>query len=303
MKDKISLLFFRLMNRRKSINTSRRIVVGFFMLIILGALLLMLPISSKTGEVTPVLTAFFTATSATCVTGLVLVDSGAYYSLFGQAVIIVLIQIGGLGFMTILTLAFFAARKSMGMRDRMLMAQTLGADSMSEVIKTTKHVLIASGFFEIIGALLLMIRFVPDYGIKGIWYGIFHSVSAFCNAGFDIIGKGNSVYTYGKDPIVMLTLSMLIIIGGTGFLVWEDFYKKRSLKRISLYSKLVLIITLILLISGTLLFYALERNNPLTIGKETVPFKILSSFVFNLTSFNTVSKSGISIFLAFNSTL
>ena len=266
-----------------SANPSRSIVMGFAALILIGAILLMLPVSSKDRTVTPFLTAIFTSTSATCATGLTLVDTGAYYSIFGQAVIIVLIQIGGLGFMTILTLAFLASRRNIGMRNRMLMAQTLGLDSMSGVVKTAKHVLIAAGIFEFIGAVLLSVRFVPEYGAKGIWYGIFHSVSAFCNAGFDILGKGDSIYSYRYDTLVMLTLSELIIIGGTGFIVWEDIYRKRSLKRLSVYSKLVLIITAVLIVIGTAGFFAFEKGNSLTIGEDGTLSKLLSAYFQSVT--------------------
>lgn len=280
---KIFTAILKILNGRKYINTSRRIAVGFALLIFIGALLLMLPISSKERVVTPFLTAIFTTTSATCVTGLIMVDTGAYYSLFGQVVIIALIQIGGLGFMTILTMAFLASRRNIGMRNRMMMAQTLGLDSMSGVVKITKHVLVAVGVFELIGALLLATRFVPDYGLKGIWYGVFHSISAFCNAGFDILGKGDSICSYNRDPVIIITISFLIIIGGIGFIVWEDFYRKRSLKKLSVYTKLVLIITLVLIVAGTIGFYIFESNNPITLKDQPTWVKIMSSYFQSVT--------------------
>lgn len=283
MRGKFFAAILKILNGRKYINTSRRIAMGFALLIFIGALLLMLPISSKERVVTPFLTAIFTTTSATCVTGLVLVDTGAYYSIFGQAVIIALIQIGGLGFMTILTLAFLASKRNIGMRNRMMMAQTLGLDSMSGVVKITKHVLAAVSIFELAGALILSTRFVPDYGLKGIWYGIFHSISAFCNAGFDILGKGDSICSYDNDPVVILTLSFLIIIGGIGFIVWEDCYRKRSLKKLSVYSKLVFIITAILIVAGTIGFYVFESQNPLTLKDQPMWMRIMSSYFQSVT--------------------
>ena len=171
----------------KRINTARCISFGFALIILVGALLLMLPISSKERVVTPFLSALFTTTSATCVTGLI--NVGAYFSLFGQAVILFLIQLGGLGFMTILCIVFIVSNRQIGLRNRMLIAQTMGTESLEGIVKLAKHVLYITGIIELLGAIVLSIRFVPKYGFfKGMWFSIFHSVSAFCNAGFDIIG-------------------------------------------------------------------------------------------------------------------
>lgn len=283
MLNRLSLSFLRILGIRKTTNPSRKIVLSFAFIILSGALLLMLPVSSKAGSVTPFVTALFTATSATCVTGLVLVDTGAYYSTFGQIIILLLIQIGGLGFATILTIAFLASKKNIGMRNRMLVAQTLGLESSSGVVRTARHVLVATAFFELTGAVLLWIRFIPEYGIKGIWYGIFHSVSAFCNAGFDILGNGTSIAVYENDFLVMIVLALLVIIGGLGFAVWEEIYKKRSLKKLSVYSKLVLIITGILLVFGTIVFFVFEHKNVNTIGNDTLSTKWLSCFFQSVT--------------------
>lgn len=283
MLKRFSVSLLRNKSNNRNENPSRKIVTGFALIILAGTLLLMLPISSKEHMVTPFLTALFTATSATCVTGLTIFDTGAYFSLFGQAVILILIQTGGLGFATILTVAFLAAKKNIGMKNRMLMAQTLGVEGMTGVVKTAKHVLFATALFEAIGACLLCIKFIPQYGLKGIWYSIFHSVSAFCNAGFDILGNGTSMIPYESDFLIMLVLSLLIIIGGIGFIVWEDIYQKRSLKKLSLYSKLVLIITVMLLIFGTLGFFIFEYKNTATIGSEPVYVKWLSAFFQSVT--------------------
>lgn len=270
---------------KKRINPGRRIVVGFVILILAGAMLLMLPISSKTREATPFLTALFTATSATCVTGLSLVNVGAHFSVFGQLVILCLIQLGGLGFMTILCLAFFVSHKQIGLRNRMMIAQSMGIESLEGVVKLVKHVLCITACIELTGAVFLSIRFIPEVGfIKGIWYSVFHSVSAFCNAGFDIIGDGTSVLAYKHDLPVLLTLALLVIIGGLGFIVWEDILNKKSLKKLSMYSKLVLLTDAILLAAGTVIYMALEYNNPSTIGNDSLAQKLLSAFFQSVTT-------------------
>ena len=164
----------------------------------------MLPISSRARVFTPFLTALFTATSATCVTGLSLVNVGAYFSLFGQIVLLILIQLGGLGFMTVLCIAFFASDKQIDLRDRMMIAQTMGTESLEGILQLVKRVLYITGIVELAGAVILALRFIPRFGIiRGIWYGIFHSVSAFCNAGFDVIGDGQSMFSFRNDPFVL----------------------------------------------------------------------------------------------------
>lgn len=272
--------------------------MGFALLIIVGALLLMLPMSSRTGKATPFLTALFTSTSATCVTGLSLVNVGTYFSVFGQAVLLVLIQLGGLGFMTILCLAFLLSNKQIGLRSRMLIAQSMGIESLEGVVKLVKHVLCITACVELAGAILLSFSFIPKVGfLKGIWFSIFHSISAFCNAGFDIIGDGQSVISYSHDPLVLTTLAALIIIGGLGFIVWEDVLKKRSHKKLSMYSKLVLIVTVICLVLGSVVYFILEYNNPETIGKSETGQKVLSSFFQSVTTrtagFDSVGQSNL----------
>ena len=225
----------------KRINTARRISFGFALIILVGALLLMLPISSKERVVTPFLSALFTTTSATCVTGLTIINVGAYFSLFGQAVILFLIQLGGLGFMTILCIVFIVSNRQIGLRNRMLIAQAMGTESLEGIVKLAKHVLYITGIIELLGAIVLSIRFVPKYGFfKGMWFSIFHSVSAFCNAGFDIIGDGKSMLSYRHDPLVLCTLAILVAIGGLGFIVWEDIIAKKSWKRLNVYSKVII---------------------------------------------------------------
>lgn len=269
----------------RRINPARRIVLGFAAIILVGALLLMLPVSSKDGVITPFLTTLFTATSATCVTGLTLLNTGEYFSVFGQIVIIVLIQLGGLGFMTVVCFMFFVANRQIGIKNRMLIAQTMGTESIAGVVKLAKHVLVITACVEGMGAVVLSFRFIPQYGFfKGIWFSIFHSVSAFCNAGFDIIGDGLSVYSYRYDPLVLITLAMLIVIGGLGFIVWEDILKKKSWKNMSIYSKLVLITTAVCILSGTLGYLLLEYRNGSTMSGMSFEDKLLGSFFQSVTT-------------------
>ena len=281
----------------KRINTARRISFGFALIILVGALLLMLPISSKERVVTPFLSALFTTTSATCVTGLTIINVGAYFSLFGQAVILFLIQLGGLGFMTILCIVFIVSNRQIGLRNRMLIAQAMGTESLEGIVKLAKHVLYITGIIELLGAIVLSIRFVPKYGFfKGMWFSIFHSVSAFCNAGFDIIGDGNSMLSYRHDPLVLCTLAVLVAIGGLGFIVWEDIIAKKSWKRLNVYSKVIIFAQIFFIVAGAFVYFILEYGNINTIGAESVGQKILASFFQSVTTrtagFNTADLSG-----------
>ncbi len=275
----------KIMTRKKRLNPPRRIALAFLAAVIIGAVLLMLPVSSRERTVTPFLTALFTSTSAVCVTGLTLVETGAYFSLFGQAVIMCLIELGGLGFMTILIVAFVAANKHIGLSDRLMIAESLGLESVEGVVRLTKIIFKASLAFELLGAAVLSIRFIPGMGIlKGVWFGIFHSVSAFCNAGFDIIGQENSMMSYSSDGLVLITLALLVIIGGIGFVVWEDIARARKFRRLSVYSKLVIIATLFLLIFGTVGFLLLEMKNPDTLANQNAGHKLLSAFFQSVTT-------------------
>lgn len=269
----------------KRINTARCISLGFALLILFGALLLMLPISSKERVVTPFLTALFTTTSATCVTGLTLVNVGAYFSLFGQAVILFLIQLGGLGFMTILCIVFIVSNRQIGLRNRMLIAQSMGTESLEGIVKLAKHVLYITGIIELLGAIVLSIRFIPKYGFfKGMWFSVFHSISAFCNAGFDIIGDGKSMLSYRHDPLVLCTLAILVVVGGLGFIVWEDIIRKKSWKRLDVYSKVIIFAQIFFIVIGAVVYFILEYGNINTIGTENVGQKILASFFQSVTT-------------------
>lgn len=292
------ICIFKFKLSRKKINPARRIAVGFALLIIIGAVLLMLPVSSRTGESTPFLTALFTSASATCVTGLSLVNVGGYFNVLGQAIILILIQVGGLGFMSVLCFVFLVSNRQIGLRNRILIAQSMGADSLEGVVKLVKHVLYIASSVELIGAVFLSVRFIPKYGaLKGIWFSIFHSVSAFCNAGFDIIGDGQSMFSYRFDPLVIITLALLIIIGGLGFIVWEDIINKKSFKRLSTYSKIVLVSTVLCIVIGAALYLLFEYNNPATIGSDSIGEKLLMTFFQSVTTrtagFDALKQSGL----------
>ncbi len=250
----------------KKMSAPKIIALSFATVILCGTLLLMLPISSKDNQSVSFLTALFTATSSTCVTGLVVVDTYTQWSIFGQIILLLLIQIGGLGFITIICLIFVALNKQMGLRTRGLLQESINAMSIGSVDQLIKRIIRGTMLFEGIGAILLSIRFIPQFGwAQGLFYSVFHSVSAFCNAGFDLMGVQqvyNSFCNYATDPLVILTLSALIIIGGIGFFVWDDLSQNRlNFKKYKLHTKLTLIMTAFLLIFGTISFYLFERNN------------------------------------------
>lgn len=294
------------------ISPTRVIAVTFAVLILLGAVLLSLPIASRSGVSCGFRPALFTATSATCVTGLVLYDTWSQWSGFGQTVILCLIEIGGLGFMSAASVVIFALRRKISLRQRMLMAQALSLNEINGVVRLQRWVIFGSMGIQAIGALILFFRFLPAFGPgTALKWGVFHSVSAFCNAGFDIFGSiapGASTMVFQKDPVVLLTLTALIIIGGLGFLVWEDVAVNRRWKKLSVYTKLVLLTTAVLLAGGAILFTVLEWNNPATFGAMTPAQKILNGWFQSVTvrtaGFASVDQAaltdaakGISVFL------
>ena len=269
------------------IGTTRLIALAFAAIILVGTFLLMTPAAARDGTSCGFTPALFTATSATCVTGLVLYDTWTQFSGFGQIVILCLIQVGGLGFMSVACLVFFSMGKKVSMKQRLIMAQAMSVEDVSQVVRLQKLVLQGSFTIEGIGALILTLRFWPEVGFwKAAKWGIFHSVSAFCNAGFDILGSdypGMSIIPFNTDPVVCLTLSALVILGGLGFFVWEELIRVRKFRDLSVYSKLVLIITGSLLLSGTAAYLILEWDNPGTIGNMTVPQKVLACFFQSMT--------------------
>ncbi|MFR8926625.1 potassium transporter TrkG, partial [Peptoniphilus senegalensis] len=235
------------------------VCLSFFALIFLGALLLDLPIASANGESLGFLNAFFTSTSASCVTGLIVVNTAEHWTAFGKVVIILLIQIGGLGTMVFLSLIAMALNKKIGITERRIIVEQTSADTSKGIIRLVIYIIKFSLTVEFIGAILLATRFIPDFGLeKGILYSLFHSVSAFCNAGFDILG--DSLVTYVDSFTVNIVISLLIIFGGLGFTVFIDVFRKKNFKNLTLHSKVVISITLILLIIGTIAFFLIEYN-------------------------------------------
>ena len=285
------------------------LALGFLIVILTGSLLLMLPFASsgRDGQSTSYINALFTATSATCVTGLVPYDSNTHWTIFGQVVIICLIQTGGLGFMTFLSVLRGAIRKNLGLYERKALMLSAGEEQLSGIKRLVRRIFIGTAIFEGAGAVFLAIRFIPDFGVgKGIYYAIWHSISAFCNAGFDLMGgtHGQGPFTsltyYATDPIVSLTIAFLIIIGGLGFCVWSDIVDCRgNVKKFRLYTKVVLLVNTLMLVASTALFMLFERNNP-TYDAQGFSFwdRLLVSF-FNATTprtagFNTVDLNSLS---------
>ncbi len=277
-----------LFQKRRPLNISQIISLVFLGIILLGALLLSLPIASRSGMSCGAMKAVFTATSATCVTGLILADTWTQWSGFGQAVILGLIETGGLGFMSAASLVIMSLKRKVNMNQQLMIAQSLGSDDISQATQVQAKIIRGCLSVEGVGAVVLALRFLPKYGLlKALRLGIFHSVSAFCNAGFDIFGfetPGQSLIPYGTDPIVCTTLAMLIIIGGIGFLVWDEIFTKRSFFKMNVYSKLVIISTVVLLFGGAFFICITEWNNPLTMGNMTVDQKLVAGFFQSATS-------------------
>ena len=273
--------------RRKPLSPMQIIALSFVLIIALGTFLLTRPIASRDGQSCPLLPALFTATSATCVTGLTPFDTWTQWSGFGQGVLLCLIEIGGLGFMSMATLFIFLLRRRIGLKQRMLMAQALSLNDMEGVVRLQKTVLLGSLSVEGLGALILTVHFLPRFGLgKSLWLGVFHSVSAFCNAGFDIFGflePGASLGQFQNDPVVLLTLGVLVIVGGLGFLVWEELAERKPFRKCSVYCRLVLATTLVLLLAGWALTCLLEWNNPQTLGGMPVWQKLLGGLFQSIT--------------------
>ncbi len=271
------------------------IVAGYLCIVLLGTLLLSLPFASADGQRAPFLTALFTAVSSSCVTGLVLRDTATGWSAFGHIVILLLIQVGGLGFMTVATFLYHAFQKRMGLRSRELMVESINTTHVGGIMHLAWKIVVLTAAFELAGALLLLTRFAPRFGLnKGLWYALFHSVSAFCNAGFDLMGvlsPGCSLTPFYDDPVVNITLMLLIQVGGLGFLVWEDLFRCRwRVKRWRLHTKLVMSVSAILTFGGALLFFFFEAGatgEGLTLGGR-VWTALFASVTARTAGFNTV---------------
>lgn len=287
--------------KMKRLSATQILAFGFALLILMGGLLLSLPVASRDGEGIPFLNALFTSTSATCVTGLVRYDTWTQFSYFGQVIILLLIQVGGLGFMAIAILFSLALGRRIGLRERSLLAEAVGSTQVGGVIRLVRRMLIGTAAFEGVGAALLAIRFIPMFGAgRGLWLSVFHSVSAFCNAGFDLMGIRvplSSLTTLYGDPLVVLTIAGLIIVGGIGFVVWNDLIESRfCLKKLRFHTRVALLATITLLLAGTIAFLFLEHNGVLR--AMSTGDRILSAFFQSVTprtaGFNSVDIASLS---------
>lgn len=274
-----------MLRKKKYIDPPKILVLGFGLIILLGSFLLTLPFSTTNGEGLSFLNALFTATSATCVTGLVVVDTGTTFTVAGQVIILCMIQVGGLGFMTFATFFAFLLGKRISLKERILLQESLNNLSMEGIVRLAQRILIFTAVIEFTGALLLSIRFSFDMDIgKAIYFGIFHSVSNFNNAGFDLMGEFHSLTGYVDDPTVTLTISSLIILGGIGFIVMNELFEYRISKRLSLHTKIVLMTSITLLAVGTAGIFLLEYSNGLTLKPLSLSGKILGSFFQSVTA-------------------
>lgn len=287
--------------KKRGLRPASFIALTFLALISIGTLLLSFPIAHNSGEFFPVVKSFFTATSAVCVTGLSIADTLTEFTFFGQLVILILIQLGGLGLMTIATLLFIIAGKRITLKERLILQEAYSQTDLSGLVRLTLKIAQYAFALEGIGAVILTICFIPEFGFfGGLWKGIFHSISAFCNAGFDILGTGASLTTYYNRPIILFTISTLIVLGGIGFMVINDFFMhKKEHRHYSLHTKVAIVATAFLILFGTLSFLLFEYNNPLTIGNMTFLEKLLSSFFQSVTSrtagFNTISQGDLTV--------
>lgn len=275
------------MKKQLKLTPTQMIALVFAVIILLGATLLTLPAASRNGESCGFRPALFTATSATCVTGLIMYDTWTQWSAFGQVVILCLIEIGGLGFMSAASLVIFLLRKKIGLRQKMLIAQAFSVNEMESVVSIQKWVIYGSLSIQLTGAMILFVRFLPEHGLsRAAAWSVFHAVSAFCNAGFDITGSvvpGANAIVFNDDPVVLITLMALITVGGLGFFVWQEIATAKSIRKYSVYTKLVLLTGGVLLLGGAALIALLEWNNPGTLGPMDTAQKILNAFFQSVT--------------------
>ena len=296
----INFIERKIHNAKNKLKPEQTMILGFAIIILIGAILLNLPISSRNGQSIGFIDALFTSTSAVCVTGLITVDTATHWSEFGHIIIIILIQVGGLGFMTIATSFALIAKRKINLKEMLVIQESLNQLNLSGLIKLTKNLLAITFIIEGIGALILSIEFIPQFGVsKGIWYSIFHSVSAFCNAGFDLMGSVSGEFTsltsYVNNYTVSITISLLILLGGIGFPVIIDIIKAKKFKKLTIHSKIVLITTGLVTLISVLLILLVEFNNPDTLGDLALVDKIVASLFQSITSrtagFNTIDLS------------
>ena len=295
--------------RKHRLSPIQTIVLGYILIIVTGAILLTLPFSTRAGIHTSFGNALFTATSATCVTGLIVFDTCTYWSVFGQLVILALIQIGGIGFMTLAISALTLTKQKIGLRNRYTMQEAVNASQVGGIVRMTHFILLGTALFEGCGALLLSFKFIPQFGIlKGIYYSIFHAISAFCNAGFDLMGATSgpctSLMSFKTDPLINFTIMALIVIGGIGFFVWADIQKnKLHFKAYTMHTKVVLITTCALVIVPFLSLLLFERDNPELKGLPPLQYALAILFQtvtprtagFNTIDLTVLSESGIAL--------
>lgn len=277
-------------------SATQTICSSFLLVIAVGTLLLTLPISSRTGRL-GVIDALFTATSATCVTGLVVRDTWSQFSLFGQVVILMLIQVGGLGLVTLTSFFALAARRRMGFRDLRLLGESVSADGLSKATEVLKIVIKLAAAFEAVGIVLLLFAFVPQFGAEGVWVSVFTAISAFCNAGFDLFGRFgaySSLVPYVNNYYVQAVIMFMIMAGGLGFMVWVELAEYRKKRRLSLHAKVVLQFSVIFWVGGAVLLALLEWSNPRTMGGLSVPGKIMAA-LFQSVSTRTAGMNTIDL--------
>lgn len=276
------------------------IAIGFATIIFTGAVLLSLPSATIDGIKTPFIDCIFTSTSAVCVTGLVTVDTGTYWNYFGKTVILILIQIGGLGFMSFATLISIMIGKKITLKERLIIRESLNSTSLQGIVKLARYIIMLTFSIEMIGALLLSIQFIPEFGLKkGIYYSIFHAISAFCNAGFDLMGGYNSLMDYSNNGLVIITISSLIVVGGLGFYVWDEVYNYRKTKRLTLQTKLVITMSVVLIVIGFIMFFIFEYSNPNTMKDMSMKNKLLASLFASISprtaGFNSINLGTMTI--------
>lgn len=274
----------------------RILAIGFAIVIFIGAILLSLPISSADGRGTAFIDSLFTSTSAVCVTGLVTLDTGTHWNYFGKTVILLLIEIGGLGFMSFAALIALILGRKITLSERLVMQEAINSSNLEGIVKMVKYILGFTFSIQFMGALLLSTQFIHIYGLgKGIYYSVFHSVSAFCNAGFDLMGGFTSLTSFSENAVVILTIAVLIIIGGLGFSVWTEIYNYRSINKLSLHTKIVIVTTTALLSAGWILMMLFEFSNPDTLGAMSLKGKLVNSLFASVTprtaGFNSISTS------------
>lgn len=276
--------FFVKLKNKLELNPPALLVSGFLLIIFIGSIILSLPISSSTGSFSNYLDCLFTATSAVCVTGLSTVNITSQFNDFGKIVIMTLVQIGGLGFMTMATLVALVLGKRITLRDRLVIQEQMGESKLSGMVKLIRYVIFSTFIIEFIGAVLLSFYFIPKYGVRGIFYSIFHSISAFCNAGFDILGDSSlAVFEHSLYPLMVI--SFLIILGGLGFNVYMDVsVNKFNFKKYLLHTKIVLVVSIFLLVLGTVVFFILEYRNENTFKSFSFIEKLINAFFQSVTT-------------------